>query len=705
MATDSGFNNQKKKGIAQFETVQSLGSSKYGKSVANKALFDKFTGSVASITDILGRDGQVEFWEIQTSAANSAEVGDVLKVSLFEFEIIQVISADTVRVLPVAEFKPIVSETSIVKSWVTQKANFDGSSSVAFTEAPDLYKYNGADQTVIQDTTTPSQNRALPSLAFIIKDGVQVPISKDTATPANTVGIPVELVAASGTSINITAGDLNVSTSSTNDSMAIGDPITGNKVEVIANTTGSQSLSVIDEDNIFQTTAINTKLNEVKTKQDTGNVSLNNIDGKTPTLGQKLMAGSSPVVIASDQSPIPVSGSFSIPNVSTEAKQDVQITRLGDLTETAPATDTASSGLNGRLQRIAQRLTSLIGLLPISLGQKNMAGSLSVTVASDQSTLAVSPISGVVDPTNSSTTPLGIGGVFTGAAFDITGYVAINVNVMSDVPSATNGVTLQVSPDGTNWDHSHSTTYTAATGVGYIFNAEARYARVVYTNGAAAQSFFRLQTIFKNTLTKSSLYTLSQSVNSNMFAELGRSVITGETTGGGGGYVNVKVNPSGALVTESTVSGSVSVSNFPATQPVSGSVSVSNFPATQAVTGTFWQAVQPVSGSVSVSNFPSTQNTSEQTQSGTITSTQLSVGLTAVRATVSGSAPSATRKKLMIKPSKNNTGAIYFGSSSVTTVNSMEIIGPDRLEFAFDASDYYLISDTAGQVVEIVEIA
>lgn len=32
-----------------------------------------------------------------------------------------------------------------------------------------------------------------------------------------------------------------------------------------------------------------------------------------------------------------------------------------------------------------------------------------------------------------------------------------------------------------------------------------------------------------------------------------------------------------------------------ATQPVSGSVSVSNFPATQAVTGTFFQATQPVS--------------------------------------------------------------------------------------------------------------
>lgn len=34
---------------------------------------------------------------------------------------------------------------------------------------------------------------------------------------------------------------------------------------------------------------------------------------------------------------------------------------IGTLTESAPASDTASSGLNGRLQRIAQRLTTLIG--------------------------------------------------------------------------------------------------------------------------------------------------------------------------------------------------------------------------------------------------------------------------------------------------------------------------------------------------------
>lgn len=58
---------------------------------------------------------------------------------------------------------------------------------------------------------------------------------------------------------------------------------------------------------------------------------------------------------------------------------------VGDLVETAPTSDTASSGLNGRLQRIAQRLTSLIALLPTSLGTKTAAASLAVTLASDGS--------------------------------------------------------------------------------------------------------------------------------------------------------------------------------------------------------------------------------------------------------------------------------------------------------------------------------
>jgi hypothetical protein len=79
------------------------------------------------------------------------------------------------------------------------------------------------------------------------------------------------------------------------------------------------------------------------------------------------------------------------------------------------------------------------------------------------------------------------------------------------------------------------------------------------------------------------------------------------------GEVEVKNDTGNPLA----VSGTVSVGNFPATQPVSGSVSVSNFPATQTVDGSVtvsgtvdvgnFPATQTVDGSVSVSNFPTTQ--------------------------------------------------------------------------------------------------
>lgn len=53
---------------------------------------------------------------------------------------------------------------------------------------------------------------------------------------------------------------------------------------------------------------------------------------------------------------------------TASATDDLVVTQVGATNETAPASDTAASGLNGRLQRIAQRLTALINLLPTSLG-------------------------------------------------------------------------------------------------------------------------------------------------------------------------------------------------------------------------------------------------------------------------------------------------------------------------------------------------
>jgi hypothetical protein len=67
---------------------------------------------------------------------------------------------------------------------------------------------------------------------------------------------------------------------------------------------------------------------------------------------------------------LPVSAaSLPLPTgAATSANQSADQVLVGPVTEAVPASDTASSGLNGRLQRIAQRLTSLIALLPAALG-------------------------------------------------------------------------------------------------------------------------------------------------------------------------------------------------------------------------------------------------------------------------------------------------------------------------------------------------
>lgn len=92
-------------------------------------------------------------------------------------------------------------------------------------------------------------------------------------------------------------------------------------------------------------------------RQDTGNTSLSSIDTKISTTNTTLS--------------------------TIDGRVDGLESQIGIVTETAPATDTASSGLNGRLQRIAQRITSLIALVPASLGQKTGANSFAVVLASD----------------------------------------------------------------------------------------------------------------------------------------------------------------------------------------------------------------------------------------------------------------------------------------------------------------------------------
>jgi len=99
----------------------------------------------------------------------------------------------------------------------------------------------------------------------------------------------------------------------------------------------------------------------------------------------------------------------------------------------------------------------------------------------------------------STTTPLNASQIYTSSWYDCNNYSRITLLSASNVASASNGVEIQQSTDGSNADYSSKYTTTSITISGttrYIVTATielmARYARIVYTNGGTNQSYFRL---------------------------------------------------------------------------------------------------------------------------------------------------------------------------------------------------------------------
>ncbi len=97
-----------------------------------------------------------------------------------------------------------------------------------------------------------------------------------------------------------------------------------------------------------------------------------------------------------------------------------------------------------------------------------------------------------IDAGNSSTTPLGIGAVFTGIGIDVAGFSVISVYVFADQQGS---LAVQFSTNNVNWETFQTATVNAANPRHYSYVPQARFFRVVYTNGGTGQAAFRLQTI------------------------------------------------------------------------------------------------------------------------------------------------------------------------------------------------------------------
>ncbi len=126
-----------------------------------------------------------------------------------------------------------------------------------------------------------------------------------------------------------------------------------------------------------------------------------------------------------------------------------------------------------------------------------------------------------VSTANSSTANLAGAALFTGTSEDVYDYAQIVVNVYSSHASATDGLSLQQSSDGTNWDLLDVYTIPAATGKTFSIGVQARYFRLVYTNGATLTSSLRIQTIFSKGYKKgSSIRPQDARPNENDFEEV-----------------------------------------------------------------------------------------------------------------------------------------------------------------------------------------
>lgn len=147
----------------------------------------------------------------------------------------------------------------------------------------------------------------------------------------------------------------------------------------------------------------------------------------------------------------------------------------------------------------------------------------------------------LVDPANSTTTPLGVGGVFTGTFVDMTDYSSVSVMVASNQPSATNGLVFQWSTNGMDIDDEQSHSYASfASEQGRFLYAgvRTRFFRIKYTNGSSVQTFFRLQTLLRRGPIGGSISPLAFTPNQDQDALPQHSLLYGR---------NIS-SPSGALV-------------------------------------------------------------------------------------------------------------------------------------------------------------
>lgn len=202
-------------------------------------------------------------------------------------------------------------------------------------------------------------------------------------------------------------------------------------------------------------------------------------------------------------------------------------------------------------------------------------------------------LNGTVSTNNSTTTPLAGNAAFTGTSEDVLNYNEIRITVIASHASANDGLSIQQSSDNTNWDITDTYTIPATTSKTYSVPRQARYFRVVYTNGVTLQTSLRIQTVLNRQGARVSSQRPNDGYSNETDLEQTQAfnMVYNNTTWDrhrgdtiAGAWVNVKGGsiPSGTTLTNY----SVRITSNTTTTPIASTAYISSITITTEVGGT-----------------------------------------------------------------------------------------------------------------------
>lgn len=352
--------------LNEFVTVQPMDNNlRTGMDVVSRSAFRVNSATVARTALALTGNPSDNSGTVVVDTATPARVGDYVRFETgnavgLEIAIAEVStnSFKLAAVLPAA-LAPVATDTFYILRYATQRLASDGTPIVTTSAAPIQYVLNAVNTEVAEVTATPANSRPLPVKILGGNGNEAIGNTNETAPASDTATAGIN-------------GRLQRIAQRITSLIALLPTSIGQK----AKATSLAVTLATDEDLLTNIGAVNETAPASDTASSGNNGRLQRIAQRLTSLiallpasiGQKAKATSLAVTLASDED---------------------LLTNIGAVNETAPASDTASSGNNGRLQRIAQRLTSLIALLPSSIGQKTKTGSLSVVMASDDDSIAL----------------------------------------------------------------------------------------------------------------------------------------------------------------------------------------------------------------------------------------------------------------------------------------------------------------------------